>query len=225
MRGRGLRLSMGLGWRGGEVLGIHWSRRSCGRGNSTAVQICRLLSHNAFHSTKRVRLTPRVSLARIPAEPPLFFRLASYSSSSFYLLFHSFSPSISLPPLTATSSIPPIMPPLGPYTLLTVNPNPTRAQRIIASFITEVQDTYIIGHVGNCAEITELQRMLEELRPDILFCASTWTPPQSDEIVAIAGDVVPDIKIHVVPKGLVEREGERAMVEYLMRNLGGIMEG
>ena len=34
---------------------------------------------------------------------------------------------------------------------------------------------------------------------------------------------MPGIKLHVVPKGLVDRDGEDAMVDYLKSKIGGIV--
>jgi hypothetical protein len=52
------------------------------------------------------------------------------------------------------------------------------------------------------------------------FCASTWTSTESREIVDIAQETVPGVKSHIVPVGLVDRDGEGAMVEYLKSIIG-----
>jgi hypothetical protein len=47
------------------------------------------------------------------------------------------------------------------------------------------------------------------------FCASTWTSTESREIVEISQKTVPGIKSHITPIGLVDRDGEGAMVGHL----------
>lgn len=57
----------------------------------------------------------------------------------------------------------------------------------------------------------------------IQFCASTWTPEESEKILQIAQEVVPGIKTHAVPRGLVDRDGEDAMVNYLKNSIQDIL--
>ena len=37
--------------------------------------------------------------------------------------------------------------------------------------------------------------------------------------------MVPGIKTHIVPRGLVDRDGEDAMVEYLKKSFEGVLSG
>ena len=55
------------------------------------------------------------------------------------------------------------------------------------------------------------------------FCASTWTPTESTRIVKLAKETLPSIKTYVVPRGLVDREGEQAMVDHLVAVLEEVL--
>ena len=58
-----------------------------------------------------------------------------------------------------------------PYTLVTVNKNAERAERIIARFVEEVKDSYNIQHVANCSSIEALPQTLTNAQPEILVGA------------------------------------------------------
>ncbi|KAK1765890.1 hypothetical protein QBC33DRAFT_542812 [Phialemonium atrogriseum] len=105
--------------------------------------------------------------------------------------------------------------PTGPYRLLTVNNAPARAKVLIGRVVNDLQDRYIIEHVGNCTSKDELEPMLTELRPDILCCASMWTPAESSEMQEKARSILPGIKTHAIPQGLQVNQGPDAIVAHL----------
>lgn len=39
--------------------------------------------------------------------------------------------------------------PLGPFTLVTVNTSPERAERIVGRLCAEIKDEYVLDHVAN----------------------------------------------------------------------------
>jgi len=61
------------------------------------------------------------------------------------------------------------------------------------------------------------------VQPDILFCASMWTPEQSGEIQAIARETVPGVKTMALPQGLQVERGPDAVVEYIIEKLPGLI--
>lgn len=51
-----------------------------------------------------------------------------------------------------------------------------------------------------------------------------WTPEQAAEIIAIAKEIVPDLKTFSLPQGLQVDKGPDAVVEYIEENLPGLLE-
>ncbi|KAL0471876.1 hypothetical protein QR685DRAFT_217333 [Neurospora intermedia] len=114
--------------------------------------------------------------------------------------------------------------PSGPYKLVTVNTAPDRAKRLIGHVVEDVKDEYTIIHVGNAASIEEVKSVVEELRPNILFTASMWTPEEAHQIIAIAKKVVgEDLKTFSLPQGLQVNKGPDAVVEYIEENLPSLL--
>ncbi|CAK7246322.1 MAG: hypothetical protein STHCBS139747_007949 [Sporothrix thermara] len=105
------------------------------------------------------------------------------------------------------------------YRLLTVNNAPARAKLLIGRVTTGLADRYSIEHVGNCLSVDEVKDKVTELNPDIICCASMWTPEESAEMHAIARSIKPDIKTHAIPQGLQVREGPDAIVAHLSEAL------
>ncbi|KAJ9134263.1 hypothetical protein NKR23_g10175 [Pleurostoma richardsiae] len=103
----------------------------------------------------------------------------------------------------------------GPYKLLTVNNAPARAKLLIGRVTNDLKDRYIIEHVGNCTSIDEVEEKVKELQPNIICCASMWTPEESAQMHSIARSVIPDIKTHAIPQGLQVKEGPDAIVAHL----------
>ncbi|OAP59218.1 hypothetical protein AYL99_06516 [Fonsecaea erecta] len=115
------------------------------------------------------------------------------------------------------------MSPKGPYRLVTVNKVPERAKRLIGRVTEELKDQYTIQHLANCESIDEVEGTVKELQPDVLFCASMWTPEESSRIQQIARSIVPDIKTHAIPEGLQVQKGPDGVVEYLKENIPRIL--
>ncbi|KIY00006.1 uncharacterized protein Z520_04643 [Fonsecaea multimorphosa CBS 102226] len=115
------------------------------------------------------------------------------------------------------------MSPKGPYRLVTVNTAPERAKRLIGRVTEELKDQYTIQHLANCESIDEVEGKVKEIQPDVLFCASMWTPEESSKIQQIARSIVPDIKTHAIPEGLQVQKGPDAVVEYLKEQIPKIL--
>ncbi|KIW23664.1 uncharacterized protein PV07_11845 [Cladophialophora immunda] len=115
------------------------------------------------------------------------------------------------------------MSPKGPYRLVTVNTAPERAKRLIGRVTEELKDQYTIQHLANCESIDEVEGKVKEIQPDLLFCASMWTPEESTRIQQIARSIVPDIKTHAIPEGLQVQKGPDAVVEYLKEQIPNIL--
>lgn len=47
------------------------------------------------------------------------------------------------------------------------------------------------------------------------FCASMWTPEESETVFATAKTIVPGIKTHAIPQDLQVQKGPDAVVEHL----------
>ncbi|ETI25658.1 hypothetical protein G647_02432 [Cladophialophora carrionii CBS 160.54] len=116
------------------------------------------------------------------------------------------------------------MSPKGPYRLVTVNTAPDRAKTLIGRVAEDLKDQYTIQHLANCESIDEVEGTVRELRPNLLFCASMWTPQESARIQQIARSIVPDIKTHAIPEGLQVQKGPDGVVEYLRENLPAILD-
>jgi len=116
------------------------------------------------------------------------------------------------------------MSPKGPFRLVTVNTAPERAKRLVGRVVEELKDRYTIQHLANCESIDEVESKVRELLPNLLFCASMWTPEESAKIQQIARSVVPDIKTHAIPQGLQAQGGPDAVVNYLKENLPALLD-
>ncbi|KAK4651684.1 hypothetical protein QC762_601317 [Podospora pseudocomata] len=114
--------------------------------------------------------------------------------------------------------------PLGPFKLVTVNTAPERAYRLIGRVVENVKDKYTIIHAGNAESIDKVKETVEAAQPNVLFTASMWTPEQAAEIIAIAKEIVPDLKTFSLPQGLQVDKGPDAVVEYIEENLPGLLE-
>ncbi|KAK4109934.1 hypothetical protein N656DRAFT_758472 [Canariomyces notabilis] len=116
------------------------------------------------------------------------------------------------------------MSPAGPFTLVTVNTAPDRAKRLVGRVVEDVKERYTIIHAANAASIEEVKRTVEEARPNVLFTASMWTPEEAQQIIAIAKEVIPDLKTFSLPQGLQVEKGPDAVVEYIKEHLPSILD-
>ncbi|EON64419.1 hypothetical protein W97_03650 [Coniosporium apollinis CBS 100218] len=114
--------------------------------------------------------------------------------------------------------------PLGPFKLVTVNTAPERAYRLVGRVVENVKNKYTIIHAGNAENIESVKAVVEEAKPDILFTASMWTPEESQKIIGIAKEVVPDLRTFSLPQGLQVERGPDAVVEYIEEHLPGLLE-
>ncbi|KEF60705.1 uncharacterized protein A1O9_02266 [Exophiala aquamarina CBS 119918] len=115
------------------------------------------------------------------------------------------------------------MSPKGPYILVTVNTAPERAKRLVGRVAEELKEQYTIQHVANCETIDEVEGKVKEFQPDVLFCASMWTPEESARIQKIASANKPGIKTHAIPQGLQVEKGPDAIVDYLKERIPSIL--
>ncbi|EXJ86822.1 hypothetical protein A1O3_03776 [Capronia epimyces CBS 606.96] len=115
------------------------------------------------------------------------------------------------------------MAPKGPYKLVTVNTVPERAKRLIGRVVEDLKEQYTIQHVANCETIDAVEATVKEIQPDVLFCASMWTPEESARIQQIARTNVPGIKTHAIPQGLQVEKGPDGVVEYLKEHIPQIL--
>jgi len=113
---------------------------------------------------------------------------------------------------------------LGPFKLMSVNTAPERAKRLIGRIIEDVKDKYEIHHVANAETLEQVPALVEEFKPDVLFCASMWTPEQSSEVFATARKIVPNVKTLAIPTGLQVNKGPDAVVEWVKEKLPGLIE-
>lgn len=51
-----------------------------------------------------------------------------------------------------------------------------------------------------------------------------WTPEEAAQAVSIAREIVPDIKVMSLPKGLQVEKGPEGVIEYGMAHLPGILD-
>ncbi|KAF4965956.1 hypothetical protein FSARC_6295 [Fusarium sarcochroum] len=114
--------------------------------------------------------------------------------------------------------------PEGPFRLVTVNNVPERAKKVIGQVVQELRSRYIIEHVGNCFDKSEVAPKVTELKPDILCCASMWTQEESTEMREIAKSIVPGIKTYAIPQGLQVKGGPQAVVEHLKEQFPQLLE-
>jgi hypothetical protein len=70
-----------------------------------------------------------------------------------------------------------------------------------------------------------VKKVVTELQPDVLFTASMWTSEESIGARKAALEVKPDIKTFALPQGLQVNRGPDAVVEFIVENLPGIIEG
>lgn len=64
----------------------------------------------------------------------------------------------------------------GPFRLVTVNTAPDRAKRLIGRVVEDVKDKYTIIHAANAASIDEVQKTVEEVRPNVLVSTGPLLP-------------------------------------------------
>ncbi|KAH6987526.1 hypothetical protein BKA56DRAFT_577039 [Ilyonectria sp. MPI-CAGE-AT-0026] len=107
----------------------------------------------------------------------------------------------------------------GPWRLVTVNTAPERAKRLIGRMMEALKDRYDIEYVANCENMAEVLPKVTEHKPNVIFCASMWTPEEASTIFATAKSVVPDIKTHAIPTGLQVEKGPDAIVDYLVEQV------
>ncbi|KAK5938382.1 hypothetical protein PMZ80_009352 [Knufia obscura] len=105
------------------------------------------------------------------------------------------------------------------WRLVTVNTAPERAKRLIGRVAEELKDRYTIIHVANADSIEQVEATVEEHKPNVLFCASMWSPEEAATIQETARSIVPDIKTHAIPQGLQVEKGPDAIVEYLKEEI------
>lgn len=110
------------------------------------------------------------------------------------------------------------------WRLVTVNTAPERAKRLIGRVAEDLKDRYTIVHVANADSIEQVESLVKEHKPNLLFCASMWTPAQSAQIQEIARGIVPDIKTHAIPQGLQVERGPDAVVEYLREEIPKLLD-
>ncbi|WVQ73555.1 hypothetical protein IAR50_003133 [Cryptococcus sp. DSM 104548] len=117
--------------------------------------------------------------------------------------------------------------PVAPISLVSVNTHPDRAQRVIGSVIQKVKDRYTIVHAGNITTIEGVKPLLESTqpRPDILFCASMWTPEEQTHIQQIAKETIPGIKTYAIPTGMHVKTGPEGIIKYLTERIDVIVAG
>ncbi|KPM41297.1 hypothetical protein AK830_g5224 [Neonectria ditissima] len=107
----------------------------------------------------------------------------------------------------------------GPWRLVTVNTAPERAKRLIGRMMEALKDRYDIEYLDNCENIDEVLPKVTKHKPNVLFCASMWTPEEADTIFSTARSVVPNIKTHAIPTGLQVERGPDAVVDYLVEEV------
>ncbi|KLT46543.1 hypothetical protein CC85DRAFT_253674 [Cutaneotrichosporon oleaginosum] len=113
-----------------------------------------------------------------------------------------------------------------PVNLVSVNTAPERAKKVIGEVIENVKHKYAIVHAGNSTTIEDVKPLLLSVQPppEILFCASMWTPKEQEEIQRIARETIPGIKTHAIPTGLQVQVGPDGIVKYLMERIDDIMK-
>jgi len=115
------------------------------------------------------------------------------------------------------------MPPAGPFKLVTVNSAPERAKRIVGIMIEKLKDKYTIVHAGNAESPEAARAVLEEIKPDIVFTASMWTPEQSSKVMEEAREVNPKVKTLAIPQGLQAAKGPDGVVEYVTERIPSVL--
>ncbi|KAK7202443.1 hypothetical protein BZA70DRAFT_285792 [Myxozyma melibiosi] len=102
-----------------------------------------------------------------------------------------------------------------PLLLLTVNTAPERARRLIPRVLENLKDRYNIVHAANVARISDVKAVVEAVQPDVVCCASMWTPEEVAQIHAMSRELVPNVKATFIPHGLQVEKGPDAVVEFL----------
>ncbi|KAM0713827.1 hypothetical protein Q7P37_010789 [Cladosporium fusiforme] len=143
--------------------------------------------------------------------------------------------------------------PMGPYSLVTVNNVPERAQKLVGRVVEIVKDRYVINHVANAENPEIAESVIQQHHPDIVVCppalpcpalpvrgenkgvfvltllpqftASMWTPEQSDSVLSRARETNPAVKTLALPQGLQVERGPDAVVDYIVGKLEGLIEG
>ncbi|KAF2425323.1 hypothetical protein EJ08DRAFT_594515 [Tothia fuscella] len=115
--------------------------------------------------------------------------------------------------------------PIGPIKLVTVNTAPERAKLLIGRMAEQVKDKYTIIHAVNVEKIEDVAAAVREHQPDMLFTASMWTPEESLKARSTAKEIIPTIKTFAIPQGLQVNKGPDAVVEFVVENLPGLIEG
>ncbi|KAH9849943.1 hypothetical protein C2E23DRAFT_736227 [Lenzites betulinus] len=111
-----------------------------------------------------------------------------------------------------------------PIKLVTVNTAPERAKRLVGRVVQDLKGKYTIVHAANAERIEDVRSTLENENPDLLFTASMWTAEQVQEIVAIAKETIPGIKVFNIPFGLQVEKGPDAVVEYIEEHLPSVLD-
>ncbi|KAM0747821.1 hypothetical protein T439DRAFT_304960 [Meredithblackwellia eburnea MCA 4105] len=112
----------------------------------------------------------------------------------------------------------------APVILISVNTFPERAKLVIGKFINAVSDRYSIVHAGNSTTIEGVAPLLLSTKPtpQLLFCASMWTPEEQAQIQEIGRKTIPGIKTFATPSGLQGKGGPDGVVEYLLTKVDGM---
>ncbi|EMC96214.1 hypothetical protein BAUCODRAFT_467052 [Baudoinia panamericana UAMH 10762] len=113
--------------------------------------------------------------------------------------------------------------PQGPYKLVTVNNAPERAYRLVGRIVEDVKDKYTIIHAGNAESPEAAKSVFEQIKPDIVFTASMWSPEQSSKVLAEAKAVNPNCKTLALPQGLQVQQGPDAVVEFIKEQIPGLI--
>ncbi|CAK7213929.1 hypothetical protein SEUCBS140593_002012 [Sporothrix eucalyptigena] len=114
--------------------------------------------------------------------------------------------------------------PNGPFRLVTVNTAPERAKRLIGIVVEKLKDRYTIEHVANCDNMEDVEAIVKAVQPNVLCCASMWTPEESMSIRVTAKSIIPGIKTHAIPQGLQVQRGPEAIVEHLCEELPKLLD-
>ncbi|KAF2486957.1 hypothetical protein BDY17DRAFT_321704 [Neohortaea acidophila] len=114
--------------------------------------------------------------------------------------------------------------PKGPYKLVTVNTAPERAKRLVGKMIEGLSDRYQVIHEANCSQIDEVHETVSRIQPNVLFCASMWTPEEAEQIQSLARDANPSIVTYALPQGLQVQRGPDAVVEHLIENVPRLLD-
>ncbi|KAK5046004.1 hypothetical protein LTR84_008791 [Exophiala bonariae] len=73
------------------------------------------------------------------------------------------------------------------------------------------------------AGIEDVHDIVQQVQPDVLFCASMWTEDESKQIQQIARNIIPNIRTYAVPHGMQVAIGPDATVEHVKSKLVEIL--